>query len=116
MTFDNDNIQRPIMTCGHAANGICHRLNNVDFPAPVHACVICDCVDINATAPNLTGRLAKCAYYMKETRKCECNACDKNGSRFCKCMRPSDAERLAFFEHRPMAEFDKFYCGCHGWD
>lgn len=84
----------PMMTCGHAANAVMTQWKGETFDPPTPCCVICSCVEIAATEPDLTGRLAKC------------------------CSRepvPSSLD-LAFFEHRPTAEFDHYYCGHAGWD
>lgn len=75
-----------IMKCGHAPNATSN-----DKPA----CAICSCVELDDREINLTGREATCTYCGKKQQ--------------------SD-ERLAFFEHRPGQRFDKYYCGCFGWD
>lgn len=86
----------PLMDCGHTAQG------TDGTGAPV--CVICAGIkpgarEVAATVPDLTGRTARCSYY---------------GSK-CRSERES-ATSLAFFEHRPGEDHDKFYCGCFGWD
>jgi hypothetical protein len=84
-----------MMKCGHAANA------QVDTPTgPQPVCAICYGImdgasEIWADAPDLTGRLARCMY--------------------CSATAPS-MTTLAFFEHRPLADQDRFYDGCRGWD
>ena len=84
----------PMMTCGHAANARATRRDGVVLDPSIPCCVICSCYDVAETTPDLTGWLAKC------------------------CSRepvPSSPD-LAFFEHRPTAQFDHYYCGHAGWD
>lgn len=88
---------KPIMMCGHAANAIDLKTGN-----PV--CCICIGIGvgnaaetINANAPDLSGRTAKC-YECNETKPSTLN-----GS-------------LAFFKHRPNEKHDSYYSGCKGWD
>lgn len=85
-----------MMKCGHAAQGFMDRLDGIDLKPPLHACVICSCVEVEENPADLSGRTAKCA------------SCQKN--------QPSDPQKLAFFEHVPSAPFDRYYCGCRGWD
>lgn len=81
--------------------------------------------------PENNERMARCSYYgssnivdLKRKFKFACNYdCDKTiaeGGRHCKCERPSsDNEKghgLPFFEACPDKPYDKFYCGCWGWD
>ena len=64
-------------------------------------------------------RKAKCVYYGKIKPKRsyandECNyIC--YGKDYCECVVES-SDNLPFFEEQKDKEFDKFYCGCHGWD
>lgn len=69
-------------------------------------CKICGATDreagqvgVHESLPSLEGRRARCAYYKG---KCQSEADSKRG--------------LAFFEHLPEQEFDRYYCGCRGWD
>ena len=80
-----------MMKCGHTANA------KKDDGSPV--CVICygivpgaDEVDDNPL--DLTGRVAECT----------CN------------RRTASDINLSFLEHTPVIEFDRYYCGCRGWD
>ena len=80
-----------MMKCGHAANA-------THDGKPI--CAICfgitpDAEIIADTAPDLTGRKARCKY--------------------CSEVRDSKAS-LPFFEYRPKQKTDSFYCGCRGWN
>jgi len=84
-------MTRPLMKCGHSANGEDENGNPV--------CVICAGITpdakIVADTPNLEGRTARCTYCGREA--------------------PSSTN-LAFFEYRPDQPYDEYYCGCYGWD
>ena len=90
-----------MMACGHAANS--------KTPSGAPSCAICVGIhpgaDTVAKAPDLTGRIARCAYYGQRARI----------SGRCQSEAPSSTD-LAFFEHRPDEPHDRFYCGCWGWD
>ena len=105
----------PMMKCGHAAQGTHHLPDGTDEPC----CIICFGIHpganvIDDAPPSLEGRMARCSYYGKPPRRNECDKCRSGGT--CQCERPSDPERLAFFQHHPDRQYDEFYCGCHGWD
>jgi hypothetical protein len=76
-----------LMKCGHVANETCP----VCFPDPNSYTPVDE-------VPDLTGRLARCDYYI---------SCSKE--------LPSSLG-LAFFEYRPNDTYDRFYCGCRGWE
>lgn len=86
----------PMMKCGHAANAVSTRAGSTES---VPSCVICSCFDQAETAPDLTGRTARCSYYAKR----------------CHNEAPSTLT-LAFFGHHPDRDFDEYYCGCYGWN
>lgn len=80
----------PMMICGHSANG---------YRGSAPVCLICigrkpEAEIVDEAAPAFLHRVARCH-------------CGKE-----KPSRPG----LAFFEHLPNAEFDRYYCGCDGWD
>lgn len=83
-------MTKPTMGCGHTANA------QKGDGSPL--CVICYGIvpgaDEVAETPNLEGRMAECT---------------------CNRRVPSDTQ-LPFFEHTPNKEFDRYYCGCYGWD
>lgn len=81
-----------MMTCGHTAQGV----RVLADGSRQEACVICGCSEPAAEVPNLEGRTARCAYN-------------------CGSERPSSLT-LAFFEHKPNEDKDRYYCGCYGWD
>ena len=97
--------RHPMMVCGHAAQGICRESNGVKFNPPIPSCLICSCLEINKDPPNLEGRLAKCSYRAK-----------RNGLKHEPEATKPSSSALAFFEYKPDSEFDRYYCGCHGWD
>lgn len=108
-----DHRDPPLMECGHAANAT---WNDNGTPRP--SCAICAGIGGRAGLtvadgrPSLDGRKARCTYNQKN----EPNY--KGTGRNCRtCGGERDSEwGLAFFEYRPHAEFDLFYCGCWGWD
>lgn len=95
--------ETPMMKCGHAANA------KDEDGKPV--CAICilqrlpddenDPARIVVGAPNLEGRQAACVY--------------RHGKSKLHGIVASSTE-LAFFEHCPDEQYDKYYCGCMGWD
>lgn len=104
-----------MMKCGCAANATCSQSNGKKFDPPIPSCAIHSCIEVAETRPDLTGRIARCAYHgaAASRNKNECSTCKRGEP--CKCERPSDM-RLAFFEYKPTKPFDTFYCGCGGWD
>lgn len=105
--------ERVMMKCGCAAQGVMTARGGVKFDPPIPSCVIHDCIEI-AETPNLTGRIAKCAYKGCKTnsrRSTHYGAYTEDG----RSEAPSSLD-LPFFEHRPTEPFDRFYCGCNGWD
>jgi hypothetical protein len=83
------------MACGHAANGHDPQGNPV--------CAICAGIDPGAAQavekPDLAGRTARCL------------GCRNNPP----SATPS-AWSLPFFEYRLDHPFDRYDCGCYGWD
>ena len=83
---------KPMMKCGHAANAVDKDGNP--------CCAICagytpDAFIVEDKEIDLTGRKARCA----------------------DCGRVTDSRLdLPFFEYRPNAKYDGYYCGCKGWD
>jgi hypothetical protein len=84
-------MNTPMMKCGHAANA--HRADGSQ------CCAICIGLDAGAIivmdCPTLEGRIALCGY---------CHAQVESNT------------KLAFFEYRPNEAYDKYYCGCEGWE
>ena len=85
-----------MMKCGHAANAHTKRGDNPNAPC----CAICIGInpgadEVNDNPPDLSSRTAKCSYGGNEV--------------------PSST-KLAFFEHCPDKPYDRYYCGCFGWD
>jgi len=85
-------MNTPMMKCGHAANAT--------TGGGLPCCAICigltpGAYIVDSETVNLEGRLAQCGYCGK---KKESNT------------------NLAFFEYRPNEAYDKYYCGCKGWE
>jgi len=86
-------MSNPLMKCGHTANAVRTNTNE-----PV--CVICIGIvpgadEVAESLPDLSNRKARCVYGDREV---------------------DSSFELAFFEHRPDAIADEYYCGCKGWD
>ena len=87
--------ERPLMKCGCVAQGHLTRKDGAVIDPPLPVCVIHDCAEPAPEMPDLAGRKALCAYGGAEV---------------------DSSYSLAFFEYRPNADTDQYYCGCHGWD
>lgn len=75
-----------VLKCGHLPNA-----KKDGKPC----CVMCNCSEFAKDVPNLTNRKARCS----------------------DCGKIVDSKlNLAFFIHKPNEQYDKFYCGCCGWD
>lgn len=89
---------RPMMKCGHAANGTIGRSPSPPLKPGDPCCVICapskEAYEVDPSPPDLRTREARCS---------------------CDARKPSSPD-LAFFEHHPFEPFDEFYCGHAGWD
>ena len=82
-------MDKPVyMKCGHATFATIG-------PDNIPICPICLCHEI-ADEPTLEGREARCTYG-------------------CGSKRPSSFD-LPFFRYCPGSEYDRYYCGCEGWD
>lgn len=83
-------MDKVMMKCGHSANATT-KIDDKNAPA----CAICGCIEVLEIPIDLTGRKAKCTY---------CNG--EVDSRL----------NLAFFEYCSDKPFDRYYCGCMGWN
>lgn len=126
-----------MLACGCSATAT-HENPHDGLPAnhpscPVHYDTGLGCKVI--ASPDLTGRMARCDYYgtTKRWRNAgpihgggEALGLCENGGKGCRCEVPSSTA-LPFFnylgpgsEHHMAKngpqEFDRFYCGCAGWD
>ena len=105
-----------MMKCGHASNA---KHKTADGWEP--SCVICCCHEVDDAAPDMSGRMARCAYYGKRSAdgryrsRNESNYGDRTPGVTCSCEEPSSSE-LPFFRRHDDKDHDEFYCGCHGWD
>lgn len=124
-----------LMKCGCVSQGVVKAISGVPVDPPKPACITHECDEIADAKPDLTGRMAECAYLPRghadkpsafglaffEYRGPGCPA----ASETCKCgyyriahedpARRRNLKCKTFTAHGPWAT-DKYYCGCHGWD
>lgn len=130
-----------LMQCGCVAQGTCSSRNGEKIDPPIPACVVHDCYDPAPEKPDLTGRVAECAYLPRghADRPSSYDLAffeyrgpgSREATQYCKCgmsrTAHDDAGRIAPRKYamlmRGCAGFtakgpqnDKHYCGCHGWD
>jgi len=103
-----------MMKCGCAAQGVCTAWRGVKYDPPIPSCVVHDCIEVADSAPDLTGRVAYCAYSGCQTNRKRSTHYGEYGPDG-RSFAPSDLN-LPFFEHKPNEKNDKYYCGCFGWD
>ena len=128
-------MNRPIMMCGHVANSKCSAKDGVVFDPAIPSCVICDCIEVDENAPDLQGRIARCAHCGKEAPSSLDLAFfefrgegSKEAAQVCKNCRFAKRAHIKevmdrnpslkcvdFIPHGPF-EYDRYYCGCFGWD
>ena len=107
-----------LMKCGCVAMTVCSKKDGVVYDPTVPSCLTHDCLDIEAAPPDLSGRRTRCDYFGRGGfRNYECNYRARTGCsrQQCMCELPSDLA-LPFFIYKPAAKWDRFYCGCAGWD
>ncbi len=118
--------EKPIMACGCVANATKRMADGTEVPA----CVIHDETLLMAEAPNLEGRIARCAYCGKEKPSSRglpffefLGEGSPEAKDMCTCgyhrkAHEMDNERRLThpFKARGPAKFDRYYCGCRGWD
>jgi hypothetical protein len=137
------NLDRPMMKCGCAAQSVCRSKGGKTFDPPIPSCVIHDCIDVADSPPNLEGRMARCAYKphghadrpssldlpffefrgegsSDATEKCKCgmrkSVHDKHGGRIPAKQYAMLVKGCEGFQANGPHDFDRYYCGCHGWD
>ena len=115
-----ENLKMPLMKCGCVAQGYLTSQDGIKLETSLPGCLIHDCYEPADEIPDLTGRTARCTYFgrSKPNRRYandECNYGCK-GNNTCKCGNIPSDYGLAFFQYKPDAEQDEFYCGCFGWD
>lgn len=120
-----------VMKCGCTSQSVITAIKGVKLDKPIPSCFIHECTEIADIKPDLTGRMARCGCGKKvpsswseaffefqgegsreATLKCKCGyyevAHNSTGrSSNCKCRK---------FVPKGTHEFDRFYCGCNGWD
>jgi hypothetical protein len=94
-----------------------------NHPNPTPACVICDCFEVADTVPDLTGRKARCAYFGQggfRNYEYLSRIKGKCSREKCECEVPSSYDlpffKLAELSYKKDKEYDRFFCGCSGWD
>ena len=81
--------EHPMMKCGCVAQA-------VESGTGRECCIVHDCLEVETELPNLMGRMAKCDY--------------------CNKLEPSDMKLLPFFKYCPDSPYDRYYCGCRGFE
>jgi hypothetical protein len=84
-----------MMMCGCSSNATVVRDGKSVPCCAIHAGIKDGWDKVNTNPPKVEMRQAECSY--------------------CNRRVPSNIH-LAFFEHKPNEPYDKFYCGCRGWD
>ena len=120
-----------MMKCGHTANAT----NGEGKPS----CAICVGIragadEVDIAPPDLTGRQAKCSCGRLEPSDAKrlaffeyCGSGSPEATNICTCGYASVAHtpevmarnarlKCQSFTPRGPREFDRFYCGCRGWD
>lgn len=83
-----------LMRCGCCTEAV--RVSDGKPVCPVHIGIKAGADEIETNKPNLAGRFAHCSYGQHARRE--------------------SSFALPFFEYKPNAEEDLYYCGCYGWD
>lgn len=112
-----EQTSNPLMKCGCAAQA--HRV--MEDGSRIPSCTTHDCTEIAPTPPDLTGRMARCAYHGQRTSPRgsygggnECNY-GQSSAPVCTCEQPSD-RKLPFFEYCGSGSRDAEHCkncGCY---
>lgn len=127
-------MDRPMMKCGCAAMATTSRFGGKTYDPPIPSCVVHDCIEIADAPPDLTGRTAHCAYGKHAPRPSSLDlpffeflgSGSREATDLCKCGYTKSAHErdrkyrvptsCKGFEPRGPNEFDRYYCGCRGWD
>ncbi len=132
-----------LMKCGCTAQGVLTAKGGIKFDPPIPGCVVHDCYEAADTKPSLAGRTAQCAYLphghapkpssldlaffefcgegsRDATELCKCGLSkkphDENGGRIPARKYSAVMKGCPGFTPKGPREFDRYYCGCHGWD
>lgn len=99
----------PMMMCGHAANAL-------DIKTNRPSCVIC-----MSTRSDLATTINPDYSFEKREARCAYDQPGAGGGG--KYRKHTDGDSitparmsLAFFESKPNEKWDRYYCGCWGWD
>lgn len=109
-----------MMACGCAAQGV-----NTTTRAPV--CVVHDCDEVAGTAPDLSGRTARCECGVERPSSPSlaffehCGPGSREATDICNCgyarvAHTAGRVKCPTFMARGPLDNDRFYCGCRGWD
>lgn len=111
---------RPMMKCGHAANGTHPAHSDHESNRMEPCCVICaptkEAYEIDPNPPDLRNREARCSCDARRPSSPSLPFFDFQGpgSRY-----DSDNPESKIFpawKTKGGRPFDEFYCGCRGWD
>lgn len=126
-----------LMKCGCRSNSLYHGRGDAKIDPPIPACVVHECYEPAATAPDLTGRIAKCGDHAPKPSSLDlaffefCGPGSREATDICVCgyatvahekhagkCPPNSKNRsqTGAFKPRGAREFDRYYCGCRGWD
>lgn len=116
-----------LMKCGCVSQGVMTAIKGVMLDKPIPACVVHDCSEPADAKPDLTGRTATCSGHAPKPSSFDLaffeflGAGSRNATEICKCGYTKIAHdngrvKCKQFIARGPAEFDRYYCGCRGWD
>jgi hypothetical protein len=122
-------MKTPMMKCGCAAQGTIQRWGETEKKP---GCIVHECTDVAETEPDLSQRMARCGCGRTEpsspnlaffeftgegsrtaTETCECGY---NRTAHTDEIRGRNEGVCATFKPQGAQRFDRFYCGCRGWD
>ena len=134
MTF-HSSLKYPLMKCGHAANAVCNAKGGVKYDPPIPSCAICSCIDI---APefldgegSLVERKARCCTQASERdssldlaffeyrgpgSRSALLSCKNCGYYEIAHQKEGHKQSCNHFEPHGSWEYDRYYCGCRGWN
>jgi hypothetical protein len=129
--------ERPVMACGCVAQGQFTAFMGKAYDPPRWGCVIHDCLEPmpEKSLPDLTGRKARCGCGAERDSDRSlaffqyCGAGSREAEELCSCGYTQKAHDLKcekdpahlasvcnLFVAKGDRGYDRFYCGCAGWD
>lgn len=129
-------MDNPMMKCGCAANAEATRRDGRELNPPLPCCAIHDCIEIAETKPSLEGRKACCSYGKHRIVDSSWSLAffeyhgpgSPSAEHQCVCGYTESAHQLEpigtatyeircrNFVARGPSQYDRYYCGCRGWD